>query len=63
MALEVVWRNPVPQPPAVSKFELIELDRGVSIYVSHSVDAEVVLRIDRGQIYRPSAEVKRVGGA
>jgi hypothetical protein len=63
MALEIVWRNPIPRPRAVNKFELVELDREMSTYIFHSVDAEVVFRIDYGRIYRPLAEVRRVGGA
>jgi len=63
MALEVVWRNPIPRPRAANSIELAELDRGRSIYIAHIGDEVLVLRIDHGRTYRPVAEAKRVGGA
>jgi hypothetical protein len=63
MALEVVWRNPIPRPRTVNKFELVELDQDMSTYIFHSEDAEVVFRIDYRRIGRPLAEIRRVGGA
>jgi hypothetical protein len=62
MALEVVWRNPVPQPRVISDIELIALDPGCSVYIAHNADTAVVLRVDSVQAYRLLAEVRRAGG-
>jgi hypothetical protein len=62
MALEVVWRNPIPQPRVISDVELIAFDRGWSVYIAHSADAAIVLRVDWTQAYRRLAEVRCAGG-
>ena len=48
MALEVVWRNPIPRPRAANNIELFELDQGMSIYIVHGSNAEVVFELITG---------------
>jgi hypothetical protein len=48
MALEVVWRNPIPRLRTVKRIELAELDDGKSIYIVHGPDAEAVFELIAG---------------
>lgn len=63
MALEIVWRNPIPQFRVISDIELVELDQDSSIFIARSADALIVLRVDQAHTYRELAEVERAGGA
>jgi hypothetical protein len=51
MALEIVWRNPVPQSRVINDIELVGLDRGSSIYIVRTADAPVVLCVDQARTY------------
>jgi len=58
MALEVVWRNPIPPVQSVTDVSLAHRECGASIYFVHSANSVVVFQINHERIHRLLAERK-----
>ena len=56
MALEVVWRNPVPPSCPESYLERLELDSEISICIVRSANARMVFEVINGGLDPSSVE-------
>ncbi len=58
MALEVIWRNPIPPVQSVTDVSLAHREQGESIYLVYRANSMVVFQINHERIHRLLAKRK-----